>query len=34
MGEFGKTRVEGELAWEYSVANLLAAYQKALDRSH
>jgi glycosyltransferase involved in cell wall biosynthesis len=30
MGEFGRLRVEKELAWEYSVGNLLAAYEKAL----
>jgi len=30
MGEFGRTRIEEELAWEYSVPNLLAAYRKAL----
>ena len=30
MGEFGRKRVEEELAWEYSVPNLLAAYQQAL----
>jgi hypothetical protein len=28
MGEFGRERVEGELAWEYSVKNLLAAYER------
>jgi glycosyltransferase involved in cell wall biosynthesis len=28
MGEFGKRRVEEELAWEYSVKNLLAVYEK------
>jgi len=28
MGEFGRRRVEEELAWDYSVANLLAAYRK------
>ena len=27
MGEFGRRRVEKELAWEYSVQNLLAAYE-------
>jgi glycosyltransferase involved in cell wall biosynthesis len=26
MGKFGRTRVETELAWDYSVGNLLAAY--------
>jgi len=30
MGEFGRRRVERELAWEYSVPNLLAAYRQAL----
>jgi len=33
MGEFGRMRIEQHLAWEYSVPNLLAAYQKALHRS-
>ena len=28
MGEFGRRRVEEELAWNYSVANLLAAYRR------
>jgi len=30
MGEFGRKRVEEELAWKYSVNHLLAAYRKAL----
>jgi glycosyltransferase involved in cell wall biosynthesis len=30
MGEFGRRRVQEELAWDYSVRNLLAAYQRAL----
>jgi glycosyltransferase involved in cell wall biosynthesis len=30
MGEFGRTRVEKELAWKHSVGNLLAAYDRAL----
>ncbi len=30
MGEFGKRRIEEELAWEYSVPQLLAAYREAL----
>jgi glycosyltransferase involved in cell wall biosynthesis len=34
MGEFGRKRIEEQLAWEYSVPKLLAAYQKALDGSH
>lgn len=32
MGEFGRRRVEKELAWEYSVQHLLAAYQRALSK--
>ena len=32
MGEFGRRRVEKELAWEYSVPNLLAAYERALTK--
>lgn len=32
MGEFGLRRVETALAWNYSVAPLLAAYDKALGR--
>lgn len=32
MGEFGRKRVEKELAWEYSVPNLLAAYERALGK--
>jgi glycosyltransferase involved in cell wall biosynthesis len=31
MGEFGRKRVEEELAWEYSVENLLAAYRRAFS---
>jgi glycosyltransferase involved in cell wall biosynthesis len=30
MGEFGRKRIEEELAWRYSVPKLLAAYQEAL----
>jgi len=33
MGECGRRRIEQHLAWEYSVPNLLAAYQKSLHRS-
>lgn len=29
MGEFGRRRIETELAWQYSVPNLLAAYDRA-----
>jgi len=32
MGEFGRKRVEERLAWEYSVNNLLAAYQRAFSK--
>jgi len=32
MGQFGRRRIEKELAWEYSVQNLLAAYDKALSK--
>jgi glycosyltransferase involved in cell wall biosynthesis len=32
MGEFGRKRVETELAWEYSMGNLLAAYENAFSR--
>jgi glycosyltransferase involved in cell wall biosynthesis len=32
MGRFGRMRIEKELAWEYSVQNLLAAYEKAFSK--
>lgn len=32
MGEFGRIRVEKDLAWEYSVGNLLAAYDHLFNR--
>ncbi len=32
MGEFGYQRVQKELAWEYSVPNLLAAYERAFEK--
>jgi glycosyltransferase involved in cell wall biosynthesis len=32
MGEFGRKRIEEELAWEYSVKNLLAAYQRVFTK--
>ncbi|GAC1701765.1 MAG: glycosyltransferase family 4 protein [Candidatus Acidiferrum sp.] len=32
MGEFGRNRVQRELAWDYSVANLLAAYDRAFSK--
>jgi len=33
MGEFGRQRVERELAWEHSVDNLIAAYAKLAEPS-
>jgi len=33
MGQFGRIRIEKELAWEYSVGNLLAAYNATLTSS-
>jgi hypothetical protein len=32
MGKFGRKRVFDELAWEYSVPNLLAAWQRAFSK--
>jgi glycosyltransferase involved in cell wall biosynthesis len=32
IGEFGRRRVEKELAWEHSVGNLLAAYEKVFSK--
>ena len=32
MGELGRRRVEGELAWKYSTGNLLAAYDCAFNK--
>ena len=32
MGEFGQARVQKELAWKYSVANLLRAYDRAFGK--
>ena len=32
MGEFGRARVKKELAWEHSVENLLAAYERVFDK--
>jgi glycosyltransferase involved in cell wall biosynthesis len=34
MGEFGRRRIEKELAWDYSVPNLLSAYEKAFDKRY
>jgi glycosyltransferase involved in cell wall biosynthesis len=31
MGQLGRKRVEDELAWDYSVVNLLAAYSRCLN---
>jgi glycosyltransferase involved in cell wall biosynthesis len=33
MGRFGRRRIEKELAWEYSVQYLLAAYEKAFSKT-
>jgi len=32
MGEIGRQRVHGELAWQYSVPHLLAAYERAFAK--
>lgn len=32
MGEFGRRRVETELAWEYSAPHLIAAYERAFGK--
>ncbi len=32
MGEFGRRRVQEELAWDYSVKNLFAAYDRAFSK--
>lgn len=32
MGEFGRKRIEKELAWRYSVPNLLAAYERSFAK--
>jgi glycosyltransferase involved in cell wall biosynthesis len=32
MGEIGRKRVESELAWKFSVENLLAAYERVFSR--
>jgi glycosyltransferase involved in cell wall biosynthesis len=32
MGEFGRMRVETELAWDHSVENLLAAYERVFSK--
>lgn len=32
MGQFGRRRIENELAWEHSVPDLLAAYEKAFSK--
>ena len=33
MGEFGRMRVQKDLAWEYSVGNLLGAYERAFSKT-
>jgi len=33
MGDFGRRRVQKELAWEYSIGNLLSAYECAFSKS-
>ena len=33
LGEFGRRRVEDALAWDYSVENLLAAYERAFSKT-
>jgi glycosyltransferase involved in cell wall biosynthesis len=33
MGQFGRKRVEQGLAWEHSVGNLIAAYQRVFQKS-
>jgi glycosyltransferase involved in cell wall biosynthesis len=33
MGEFGRRRVETALAWDYSIQNLQAAYERALGNT-
>jgi glycosyltransferase involved in cell wall biosynthesis len=32
MGEYGRKRIEQELGWEYSVRNLLTAYERAFTK--
>jgi glycosyltransferase involved in cell wall biosynthesis len=32
MGTIGRERVEQELAWKYSVKNLLSAYRRAFEK--
>lgn len=32
MGGFGRRRIEEELAWEYSVGNLIGAYERAFSK--
>jgi glycosyltransferase involved in cell wall biosynthesis len=32
MGEFGRVRVQTELAWEYSIENLLGAYERVFEK--
>jgi len=32
MGDFGRARVQRELAWEHSVKSLLSAYERAFSK--
>jgi hypothetical protein len=32
MGASGRHRIEQELAWKYSVKNLIAAYERAFEK--
>ncbi len=32
MGEIGRRRIEQQFAWKYSIANLLAAYERAFEK--
>lgn len=34
MGDFGRRRVQTELAWDFSVGNLLASYDRAFAKGH
>lgn len=33
MGEIGRTRIEQQFAWKYSIVNLLAAYDRAFEKN-
>jgi glycosyltransferase involved in cell wall biosynthesis len=32
MGEFGRKRVEQQLAWDFSIVNLISAYERAFEK--